>query len=194
MAPTATRTLPDDKPTPGTTTTVTVEVSGTDDPVTLVETFSPPVADATVLTDAPFAAVQDDGGALALTVPAAGSLSYEVTLPPDGQAHAVDGTLDVAGGPETTVGGDGSIEPDGLAPVVGDTPPTNVIEDGAGLYEDIDGDGEFTIFDVQALFRNLDSPAVQNFPAAFNFAGDDSESVGIADVQGLFERLVDGPD
>ena len=193
MTPTATREIDDDTPTPGTTTTVTVELSGVAEPVTLVESFSPPIADATVLTDVPFAAVQDDGGALALTAPAGESLSYEVTVPPDGKAHAVEGTLDIAGGPETTVDGDGTIDPEGLAPVVGDTPPTNVIEDGAGLYEDIDGDGEFTIFDVQALFRNLDSPAVQNFPEAFNFnEDDDPESVGIHDVQGLFERLVDG--
>jgi len=61
---------------------------------------------------------------------------------------------------------------------------------GDGLLNDVDGDGEFDIFDVQALFNNLDSDAVQNNPAAFNFNGDENPSeVTIFDVQGLFELL-----
>jgi len=62
--------------------------------------------------------------------------------------------------------------------------------DNDTLYEDIDGDGSFDIFDVQALFNGLENDAVQNNPEAFNFNEDDNpEEVTIFDVQGLFEQL-----
>jgi PKD repeat protein len=74
------------------------------------------------------------------------------------------------------------------AAVVGDQPPTD--PDNDGLYEDVTGDGSFDIFDVQALFNNLDSDTVQNNPAAFNFNNDDNpDKVSIFDVQGLFNRF-----
>jgi hypothetical protein len=74
------------------------------------------------------------------------------------------------------------------AAVVGDQQPTD--PDSDGRYENITGDGEFTALDVQALFDNLDSDAVQNNPRAFNFNEDeDPDEVTIFDVQGLFERL-----
>ena len=77
-----------------------------------------------------------------------------------------------------------------LQPVVGTNPPQDL--DNDGLYEDIDGDDEFDIFDVQALFENLDSDAVQNNPEEFNFNEDENpEEVGIFDVQALFNRLED---
>ena len=49
------------------------------------------------------------------------------------------------------------------------------------------GDGELTIFDVQALFANLDTAA--EYPRAFDSTGDGE--VGITDVQALFEKLTD---
>lgn len=59
---------------------------------------------------------------------------------------------------------------------------------GDGLYEDVTGSGEFTIADVQVLFDNLESDAVQNHAPAYQFqAGDDG--VTIFDVQALFNRL-----
>lgn len=60
---------------------------------------------------------------------------------------------------------------------------------GDGLLNDVDGDGEFDIFDVQLLFDNLDNPVVQENALAFNFAGTDEGNVSIADVQGLFVAL-----
>jgi PKD repeat protein len=69
-----------------------------------------------------------------------------------------------------------------------ENPPRDL--DGDGLYEDIDGSGEFDIFDVQALFNTLTSDAVQNNPEAFTFSDDsDSDEVTILDVQGLFDDL-----
>jgi surface glycoprotein (TIGR04207 family) len=59
--------------------------------------------------------------------------------------------------------------------------------DGDGFYEDVDGDGELDIFDVQTLFENQDSEAVQD--ARFNFnEGETSDEVDIFDVQALFEE------
>lgn len=60
---------------------------------------------------------------------------------------------------------------------------------GDGLLNDVTGDGEFTIADVQALFDNLHSPAVQANAAVFNFAGANEERVNVFDVQGLFTQL-----
>ena len=62
--------------------------------------------------------------------------------------------------------------------------PTDPDEDGA--YEDVNGDGEFTATDVQALFANMDSDAVQNNPELFDFNGDGNFSV--SDVQALFAQ------
>jgi PKD repeat protein len=74
-----------------------------------------------------------------------------------------------------------------LAPVVGDTPPKDV--DGDGLYRDVRGDGTFDIDDVQALFDNLDSPAVQGNAERFDFRGGTPDEVTIFDVQALFLDL-----
>jgi hypothetical protein len=62
--------------------------------------------------------------------------------------------------------------------------------DDDGRYEDINGNGEFTIFDVQAFFLNFESDAAQKNPAAFNFNGaENPQEVNIFDVQGLFSLL-----
>lgn len=58
---------------------------------------------------------------------------------------------------------------------------------GDGKLDDIDGDGSFTIFDVQALFGNLDSDAVQDNPDQFDFTG--SGDVSVFDVQTLFGEV-----
>lgn len=61
--------------------------------------------------------------------------------------------------------------------------------DGDGLYEDITGDGELTVADVQALFDNLDSPEVQAHASFFNFSGTGSDRATVFDVQALFNRI-----
>jgi hypothetical protein len=72
-------------------------------------------------------------------------------------------------------------------PVTGTDPPTSVGEDM--LYDDITGDGELTVADVQTLFVHLDSDTVQDNAPAFNFSGTNVERVTIFDVQALFARL-----
>jgi len=69
-----------------------------------------------------------------------------------------------------------------------DNPPGDLNTDG--LYEDIDGDDSFDIFDIQALFNNLETVAIQQHTVAYNFNDEeDPEAVSIFDVQGLFNRL-----
>jgi outer membrane protein assembly factor BamB len=72
-----------------------------------------------------------------------------------------------------------------VAPVIGDQPPRDLT--GDGLHRDVDGNGAFDIFDVQALFTGLDGDPVQSNVWAFDFTG--SGAVGIFDVQALFEDL-----
>ena len=59
--------------------------------------------------------------------------------------------------------------------------------DADGLFEDVNGDGRFSITDVQVLFANLESNEVQNNAQAFAFAGGDEVDIG--DVVELFRRL-----
>lgn len=58
---------------------------------------------------------------------------------------------------------------------------------GDGLLNDVDGDGDYNIFDVQALFKNIESPQVQENSQFFDFNQDGS--VNIFDVQELFNEL-----
>jgi hypothetical protein len=71
--------------------------------------------------------------------------------------------------------------------VVGDQQPTD--PDGDGFYEDITGDGEFTIGDVQALLENRDADAVQDNAVLFNFSGTGSDEVTLDDVRALYDEL-----
>jgi hypothetical protein len=72
-------------------------------------------------------------------------------------------------------------------PVVGDDAPTSVGEDM--LYDDVTGDGDLTIADVQSLFDSLDSDVVQEHAPAFDFSDTNPERVSVFDVQALFDRL-----
>ena len=65
-------------------------------------------------------------------------------------------------------------------------PPTDPDDDG--LYEDVNGDGEFNIVDVQALFANLDDSVVQNNPDKFDFNQDGG--VDVVDVQKLYNEVL----
>ena len=68
-----------------------------------------------------------------------------------------------------------------------ESPPQDLNRDG--LFEDITGDGELTIFDVQALFDSLDATQVQNNPDWFDFAGTGDDRVSVFDIQALYTQL-----
>ncbi len=86
----------------------------------------------------------------------------------------VDLTFPVATFAEIDVNGDGNIATDTT---------------GSGLLNDVTGDGEFNIFDVQTFFLNFETPTVQDNPEAFNFDGSANDEVTIFDVQALFVTL-----
>lgn len=78
-------------------------------------------------------------------------------------------------------------DPESDAPtVVGDNPATDTT--GDGLLNDVNGDGEFDITDVQVFFENLNDEAIQNNPEQFDFSGTGGD-ISISDVQALFEQL-----
>lgn len=77
-----------------------------------------------------------------------------------------------------------------IPPVVGESPPQDL--NGDGLYRDINGDGEVDVFDVQALYNNLSSDAVQNNAEAFSFSSGSADGeVDIFDVQALYSDIQD---
>jgi hypothetical protein len=64
---------------------------------------------------------------------------------------------------------------------------------GDGRLNDVDGDTDFDIFDVQALFDALDTEVVRSNPALFDFADIDDGRVSISDIQGLFNQFQNQP-
>jgi subtilisin family serine protease len=74
-----------------------------------------------------------------------------------------------------------------MPPPVVSTFPEDI--DGDGDYENIRSTDAFNILDVQALFNNLDTPAVQNNAGAYDFSGTDPTEVTVLDVQALFNEL-----
>jgi subtilisin family serine protease len=64
-------------------------------------------------------------------------------------------------------------------------PPRDL--DFDGRYEDVNGDGEFTVVDVSAFFKNYRGVTVQSNPTMFDFNGDGV--VTIVDVSRLFLSL-----
>jgi len=61
-------------------------------------------------------------------------------------------------------------------------PPTD--PDGDGLYEDINGNGEANVVDVQAMFVNRKTPGLTGSPEYFDFSG--NGEIDVVDVQALF--------
>lgn len=80
------------------------------------------------------------------------------------------------------------VEPEGPPSLPGfEDPPQDLSDDG--LYEDIDGDGESDVLDVQVLFENLYEHEVQEYAEFYDFARLDSDNVTIFDVQALFNYM-----
>ena len=79
-------------------------------------------------------------------------------------------------------------------PVSGETPTLSPLDDsyagppqdpdGDGVHEDVNGDGELTVVDVQAFFLHYEDAAVQANVDAFDVNGDGV--VNVVDVQALF--------
>lgn len=118
-----------------------------------------------------------------LTVFGVGSAPTIVEDPVDGESIGSRVRLGTLGHTDTFVEQvAGSTAPD----IVGNGQPATDTT-GDGTLNDINGDGEFDITDVQLLFENRDSKLIQNNPELFDFS--DSSHVGINDVQALFEAL-----
>lgn len=127
----------------------------------------------------------DDGNVTLGTVTVVGNGTGEANLTLDVEAvgsgerqYTVTSTTGA-----TVAVGNGSDVP----PVVGENPPTNV--DGDPQLEDVDGDGAFTVFDVQAFLETFEGDVVQSNPSAFNFDGSADGRITIFDVQALLEEL-----
>jgi hypothetical protein len=60
---------------------------------------------------------------------------------------------------------------------------------GDGLRNDVNGDGLFTLRDVQTLFDARTDSLVRQYGELFDFAGDGT-AVGLADVEALFEQYL----
>lgn len=59
--------------------------------------------------------------------------------------------------------------------------------DNDGLYEDVDGDGRYTIFDIQVFFENLGETEIRDHEHAYKFSR--NNYINIIDVQALFDEL-----
>ena len=114
--------------------------------------------------------VAGETGSYSITVDTTGIApgTYNVTVSTENDSASTSTTITAAAGPGD-VTGDGN-------------PATDVDDDG--LYEDVNGDGTFDIFDVQAFLENFEDSASSS---AFDFNEDGS--VDIFDVQALLDEL-----
>jgi len=88
-------------------------------------------------------------------------------------------------------------EESGPPAINGENPPQDL--DNDGLYEDVNGDGELTLADVQLLFENRQSQPVEDNAEFFNFSRNDSTNpelpangtITLADVQALYQRVIE---
>jgi PKD repeat protein len=82
----------------------------------------------------------------------------------------------------STVAGSLAVQP----PSVGDNPaPTD--PDGDGLYEDLNGNGEFEFDDVVTLFEHLEDPSVTDHAELYDF--NDNGRIDYDDVVTLHEAV-----
>ena len=72
-------------------------------------------------------------------------------------------------------------------PTIGSFENAPTDPDGDGVYEDINGNGEMNVVDVQAMFANRGDPGLKNNPQYFDFSG--NSEVDVVDVQALFAEI-----
>ncbi|WP_280536829.1 hypothetical protein [Halopenitus sp. POP-27] len=106
-----------------------------------------------------------DEGSTDVSVNATGDVADE-----SGMLYGINGTAD------------GSVSVAATPAVVGDTPAAD--RDGDGKAEDLNGNNETDIGDVQALFNSRDSPEVTQNADLFDYNG--NGAVDIGDIQQLF--------
>lgn len=68
-----------------------------------------------------------------------------------------------------------------------DIPPID--HDDDGKFEDLDGDGQADIFDVQALYAHQDETIVSDYYAVYDFDDSQDGDLDILDIQGLFNLV-----
>ena len=96
----------------------------------------------------------------------------------DGDVEFVPWSVEpVRGGDPVCIGGK----------TIGDLPNQPTDPDGDGRYEDLNGDGESDIADVQAMFANRDDELIRGNPDAFDF--NDDGTADVVDVQRLFDEV-----
>lgn len=127
---------------------------------------------------------QPDTGPATRTLRGEGILT--VTAPNVSTTVTGDVTLDVV---DSTNGDDSTtrsltVQGPGPNDVTGNGNPAQD-PDNDGTFEDVNGDGEFNIVDVNAIFQNRNSNAIQNNVDAFDFNGDGE--FNIVDVSALFQ-------
>jgi len=123
-----------------------------------------------------------------LRVTAGGATVAETTVVVDGGANetvtlnaSTDATeLTVAAPGSTATVSSGDAAPDVNGNGLAATDP-----DGDGRFEDVDGNGEFTVVDVAVLLDTFDRPVVRENPALFDFDG--SGGINIVDVAELLD-------
>ena len=79
----------------------------------------------------------------------------------------------------------------GTIKIVTGPPPINGVQpndlDQDGLFEDVNGDGQFNFGDIIFFFMNFDKDEIKNYPEYYDFNGDGQVNFG--DVVGLFSIL-----
>ena len=113
---------------------------------------------------------------------------YTVSVP--GETVSLPGETDSA--PAVTITADETttldVEIEPPIPPIADGLEAPRDRDGDGLFEDVNGDGDLDMADVQVLFDNLRSETVIDNAEVFNFSGTNPDRVTIFDVQALFTR------
>ncbi len=71
-----------------------------------------------------------------------------------------------------------------ISPVTGNSPPTNIDDDAQ--FEDVNGNYQLDIGDIQALYNARNSNTVQNNVASFDFNNNDGIDIG--DIQALYNE------
>jgi hypothetical protein len=149
-----------------------------------VSTTEVNVTDSAVTMEAAVLDTNDDGnvtlGTVEVTAAGTGSTDLDLSVSAigdeNGTSYAVTGTqgatLSVVA-VQQVPGGEGL--------------PTDGDDDG--LYEDVNGDGNVTVADVQTLWDNRNDPAITDNAEFYDFNGDGSFDV--VDVQALWNEIVD---